>query len=216
MLWGMDTTIEKIAGLTDDEQTAWFRLCSNMFTSLDDIEAERYEKWCRTAAKKLRRVGLEEPPIDKAAVVRFLLKYAELKKSQGKCVAESKIDKVMLLTAYDLWPVCNFVRNYIADLLKQVHEIENDEILSEAREGLRRLNTDEECKLNAKTVMFTLAGLDKSSFAKKDEQSSSGKQQIVYNIPNLSLTMIMSPGELAAQEVTKRLEKESAIDVGGE
>lgn len=199
--------------LTKEEKAEWEDLRGRMLAWLDDTEAERFEKCKAVAAKKLRRRGLSEPPIDKTAVIRFLLRYGKLDKAQGKCAAEVRIDKVMLLTAYDLWPECNFVRNYIARMRMRLHEMENEDILEEARDGLRRLNTEDDCKVNAKTVMFTIAGLDRENFGKKDDAGSSGaKQQIVYNIPNLNMTMIMAPSELVAKGVAQ-LERELAVEV---
>jgi hypothetical protein len=197
--------------LTKAELAEWEELRGRMLTSLDDHDAESFEKFKATAAKKLRRRGLEEPPIDKAAVIRFLLLYGKLDKAQGKCIKESGIDKVMLLTAYELWPESHFVRNYIAKTLKKLHELENEDILEEARASLRKLNTVNDCKLNAKSVLFTVAGLDRENFGKKEEGGGGAKQQIVYNIPNLTMNMIMSPSELEAKGV-KQLEKEPVIE----
>jgi hypothetical protein len=69
----------------------------------------------------------------------------------------------------------------------------------------------DDCKLNAKSVLFTVAGLDRENFGKKEEGGGGAKQQIVYNIPNLTMNMIMSPSELEAKGV-KQLEKEPVIE----
>lgn len=199
--------------LTKQEKADWEELRGRMLTELDEHEAERFEKCKAVAAKKLRRRGLTEPPIDKTAVIRFLLLYGKLEKRQGLCVKESGIDKVMLLTAYDLWPECNFVRNYIARMRNKLHELENEDILEEARSGLRKLNTTEDCKLNAKTIMFTMSGLDKERFGKKEESSRGARQQINYSFPNLNLTMIMSPAELEARGLKQVEDKGVVIDV---
>ena len=183
--------------LTTDEEAGWAALENAMLTSLDDNGFDSLERSRRAAERKLARSGLSEAPIDRGAVKRFLLLYSKLERGQGVCIKASGIDRGMLLTAYDLWPEARFVRDYLAHRRHQSVAIDNEDLVDAAREGLRRVMTEDGSKLNANAIMFTLERLDAGTFGTKPKEKE-GEAQVVYNIPNLTLNMIVAPGELPA------------------
>lgn len=189
---------------------AWERLLSLALASLDDHDAERLERCRQVARKKLARRGLSEPPVDREAVKRFLLLYAGLKKRHGECLAESGIDVGMLLTAYDLWPEAKFVRDYVARLREEARAMRNEDRLDRALESLDRLNTEEGCELNAKSVMFTVSSLDRKTFGEERKGVGGGRPQVTYVLPNLTVNNFMSPEEAAARRAR---EAGAAVDV---
>lgn len=181
--------------LTSDEAERWARLEEAMLVSLDDHETDSLERSRRTAQKKLARRGLSEPPIDRAAVQRFLLAYSALDRSQGACLKACGVPKDMVLTAYDLWPESKFVRDYLAHRRHRSVEMDNEDLVESARDGLRRVMTEDGSKLNANAIMFALERLDPETFGAKRKAAES-EAQVVYNIPGLTLNMVVAPAEL--------------------
>lgn len=182
------------------KSSEWEALLERCLMSLDEAAEESLRKSCDAAKRKLARLGLREPPIDKAKVKKFLLLYSKLEKRHGKCLEESGIDKTMLLTAYDLWPEAKFVRDYVRGLRHRAIEMGNEDRLADALDSLDRLNTEEDCKLNAKTVMFTLSSLDRKNYGDQKVAAQGGKAAVTYIIPNLTANLIMSPAEIAERK----------------
>mgnify|MGYP003294812363 CR=1 FL=1 len=181
--------------LTPDEAERWARLEEAMLVSLDDHETDSLERSRKAARNKLERSGLKEPPIDRAAVQRFLLAYSSLDKTQGRCIRECGISKDMILSAYDLWPESRFVRDYLAHRRHRSVEMDNEDLVESARDGLRRVMTVDGVKLNANAIMFALERLDPESFGAR-RKVAEGKAQVVYIIPGLTLNMVVAPSEL--------------------
>lgn len=194
--------------------TEWDMLLQRCLASLDEQATESLEKSRASAQRKLAAQGLSEPPIDKEAVKRFLLLYAKLDKRQGKCIEESKIDKSMLLTAYVLWPESRIVRDYLADMRHKALEMDNEDRLANALDSLDTLNTKPDCKLNAKTVMFTVQSLDRKNFGDaKGSGPGGGRANITYILPGLTFNAIMSPAELEERRRKAALAACPVVDV---
>ena len=177
--------------------TEWDLLLERCLTSMDDQAQERLDRRREVVARLLAKRGLKEPPVDKQKVKDFLLNYAKLEKRHGKCMEEVGISKGDLLAAYDLWPESRFVMEYLREKRHQARELDNEDMLDEAREGISMMNTVEECRLNAKTLIHTISSLDRKTFGDAKHGGAGGRSQVTYVIPSLTVNNIMAPDEIA-------------------
>lgn len=201
---------EEIAGLSPDERGKWETLLGDALLSLDEQEEAQYAKRLEVAAKKLRRMGLSAAPVDKAKVVRFLLAYLGTKRYR-ESLASAGLTFASALLAYDLWPESKTAMEYARRLKhREREEVGNDELVDAAREGLRRLVTDEECRLNQKAVTFTLERLSRKEFGEERGEVSGGPRATVnYNLPGLTVNLITAPA--AALERIGAVSRPAAI-----
>lgn len=181
--------------LSPDEAERWARLEKSMLLSLDEHEAESLERRRAAARRKLERFGLAEPPIDRVGVQRFLLAYSGLDKNQSKCLKEVGVSKDAVLTAYELWPESRLVMEYVRRRRDKSMEMDNEGLVENAVRGLDRMMTEDGLKLNANAIMFALERLAPERFGAK-KKVSEGEAQVVYNIPGLTLNMVVAPAEL--------------------
>ena len=112
------------------------------------------------------------------------------------------ISKPDLVTAFDLWPEAKVVRDYIRARNEKIREMDNEELVEDARDGLHRLITVEECDLNAKAVLTTLERLDKKSFGdprvKQDDEEqrkAAGPGGVTVNIIGDAAKVCATPPE---------------------
>lgn len=181
--------------LSPDEAERWARLEQSMLLSLDDHEIEGLERRRAAARRKLERFGLAEPPIDRVGVQRFLLEYSSLNSNQGECLKKVGVSKDAVLTAYELWPESRLVMEYVRRRRELVKEIDNEGLVDKAERGLERVMTEDGVKLNANAIMFALERLAPERFGAK-KKVAEGEAQVVYNIPGLTLNMVVAPSEL--------------------
>lgn len=177
--------------------TEWDNLLERVLASLDDNGRESLERRREVARRVVRSGRLSRGSVDTEKVKRFLLLYSKLDKRCGKCMEESGVSKLELYDAYKLWPEFQFVRDYIANARHWAMELENEDMLEEARAGIRRLNTVEGCELNAKTLIHVNENLDRKSFGSKKDGGAGGRSQVTYVIPSLTVNNIMAPDEIA-------------------
>lgn len=184
------------AALTADEERRWESLLGDAMLSLDEQEEAQHAKRLEAAAKKLRRLGLSEPPVDRARVVRFLLayrgtgRYRESLSSAGLTFSAATL-------AYDLWPESKAAMEYARRLKqREREEVENDEIVDAARDGLRRLVSEDDCRLSQKAVSFALERLSRRDFGEEGADGKAGSRAratVNYNLPGLTLNLITAP-----------------------
>lgn len=178
--------------------TEWDMLLERVMASLDDDERDALERR-RKVAERARESGrLCGDRIDVEGVKRFLLLYAKMDRSHGKCLKESGVSKLDLYDAYTLWPEFHFVRSYLDKARKwYMAEIENPDMQEEARAGIRRMNTVEGCELNAKTLIHVNESLDRETFGNAKGVGKDGRSNVTYVIPSLTVNNIMAPDEIA-------------------
>ena len=184
--------------LHPEELAAFGELLERAMTALDEDGEKRLEKARQVAERRLERGNLPEAPVDFGAVKRLLLEYAKLERSQAACVKALKVDRMMLMTAYDLWPESKVVRDYVKEMRERALDMENEETRDVARTALRRLMTEDGAKLNAQTVMFAAERLDRRSFGPVRREGAEERVPVVYNLPGLTMNLVMAPGEAKA------------------
>ena len=140
---------------------------------LDDEGVEREEKRKAVTLKKLRRAGLEAPPVDLDLVRATLLEYAECMK-YTEAVKKTGIAKRDMAVAFDLWPESKTVEEYICRVRDEEYERKRADVVSTLREQMEKLATDDkgECGANVKAVLFGLERLDRRHFS--DPRTSEG------------------------------------------
>ena len=184
----------------------WDILLGRVMASLDDDERDALERRRKVADRARKSGRLSEEGIDVEGVKRFLLLYAKMDRSHGKCLKESGVSKLDLYDAYNLWPEFHFVRCYLDKARKwYMAEIENPDMLDEARDGIRRMNTVEGCELNAKTLIHVNESLDRETFGNAKSSGRDGRSQVTYVIPSLTVNNIMAPDEIAEKVKAKAL-----------
>ncbi|MGN0843876.1 MAG: hypothetical protein ACI4QT_01495 [Kiritimatiellia bacterium] len=175
----------------------WDALYARAKLMLDDDGEVQETKRKEIAAKKLRRAGLEAPPVDLDLVRRTLIEYARTKRYQI-ALDSTAISKDDMNIAYDLWPEAKTVYEYVQRMRDKVRSQEMDEVVDIATEKMKVLLRDDKgkCLVNAKLVMQTLERLDRRRFgeehggtgvAKKD---ADGRDQLVYQISNVQLNLV--------------------------
>ena len=152
-----------MAKLSPEDEQKWLDLKQKALASMDERTALGYEGCVRHSKKMLGKMGLEHPPVDPEKVVSFLLNYSnQMKYTLAATMAGISLPD--LVTAFRLWPEAKVVRDYIRSVNLEIREIDNEEMLDEARQGLHRLLTVEDCGLNARAVTFANERLDKRTF----------------------------------------------------
>lgn len=203
-----DEALRKMAGMV--MESSWAELLDRAMSSLDEEDVMALEKRRESAKRKLARRSSAEMPFDEQKVKAFLLKYSIVGKYSE--TAESiGVKKAELLDAYDFWPESRVVYDYVVRRRKQAREIENDEILEDARNGLRRLVTVEGCELDQKSVLFAIERLDRKSFGRDAVKEGGGNVQVNYHLPGLTINMIQPPDGVLAKLHAKK--KTEVIDV---
>lgn len=189
------------AGMSKTENKAaeeeWDALYKRARLLLDDEGIAQEKKRKEVAANKLRRAGLEAPPVNLDLVRKTLVAYAHTKRYH-LALEETAISKDDMNLAYDLWPEAKTVYEYVQRMRDRVRSQEMDEIADTATDKLKVLLKDDKgkCLVNAKLVMKTLERLDRKRFgedgggmgagAKKD----AGGEPMVYQISNVQLNLI--------------------------
>lgn len=197
----METTAKKV--LSWEERDAWGALLSRALASLDEDGGKALDKAREAARRKLEKANMASPPVDMDEVKRVLLRYSRLDSSLLSVVKERRTDRLMLQTAWELWPDARAVRDYLTRMRKLDQAMGNEDMLDSAREGMRRLMTEDGAKLNAQTVMFAAERLDQEHFGPARRKDDSERAPVVYNLPGLTMNLVMAPGEaLPAKSAT--------------
>lgn len=187
--------------LTVSDEHDWAVLKGCAIAALDAKGADSLIASKRYALKMLKKMDSDLVPFDEAKVVKFLLYYAK-KMRYSNAANLAGISKPDLVTAFDLWPEAKVVRDYIRARNEKIREMDNEELVEDARDGLHRLITVEECDLNAKAVLTTLERLDKKSFGdprvKQDDEEqrkAAGPGGVTVNIIGDAAKVCATPPE---------------------
>lgn len=190
-------------GMAHDAQKTeideWDALYGRARLVLDEDGAAAEAKRKEVAAKKLRRAGLDAPPVDLGLVKRALVEYA-LTKRYLPSLESAGIGRDDMNLAYDLWPEAKTVYEYVRRMRDEVRGQEMEEVADLATDKLKALLRDDEgkCMVNAKLVMQTLERLDRKRFG-EDQGGSGGARNgggegdpMVYQISNVQMNLIGS------------------------
>ena len=189
--------------LSDNEQKAWDALFQRAHMMLDDagIEQERTRK--EVARKQLARDGLDEPPVDLAAVKRALLVYSVTKR-YNIALESGGVSKDDMQIAYKLWPDAKTVLEYVQNMRDEQRTKDMEELEILATDALKALLKDTKGKncINPKLVMATLERLDRKRFGDKAEPGAVKKDgdndPMVYQISNVQMNLVGTDAVRAA------------------
>lgn len=158
----------------------WAELYVRAKMMLDDEGLAQEEKRKDVAAKKLRRAGLEAPPVDLQKVKATLLKYAECMK-YSEAVKATGIMKSDMACAFDLWPEAKTVEEYICRVRDEEYERKRADVVSGLREQMEKLALDDkgECKANIKAIMFGLQNLDRRRFGEAVSDGDDAERRVL-------------------------------------
>lgn len=183
-----------MAQLSKDEQKTWDALLQRARMMLDDagIEQERNRK--EVAQKQLERAGMDEPPVDLAAVKRTLIVYSVTKR-YNIALESGGASKDDMQMAYRLWPDAKTVLEYIQNMRDEQRTNDMEELELLATDALKALLKDSKGKncVNPKLVMATLERLDRKRFGERTEDAAAKKSgdndPMVYQITNVQMNL---------------------------
>jgi hypothetical protein len=196
--------METLEKNTRPGSSAWKALLGRAVLALDEEGISAYRKRKDALERKLERnlseTGLTVPPYDFYMVQEVLVEYDKcgiFTEAIRNCGAkESECIEARVWDA-DIKLVWDFVRERIKARLAA----RASDIAQEAQEGLRRLVTDEECKLNVKALKMALEsvapelyGGDAKGSGDEEESDDSRKK-----IPMSGGIMINIIGDAAAK-----------------
>lgn len=176
-----------------DEQ--WDALYGRARLMLDEDGVAAESRRRETAERKLKRAGLDAPPVDLDLVKRTLLEYARTKR-YALALESTAATKDEMNLAYDLWPESKTVYEYVQRMRDTARSQEMDEVADIATDKLKVLLRDDKgkCLVNAKLVMSTLERLDRKRFlvdgAAKVAAKDVGSDPMVYQISNVQMNLI--------------------------
>ena len=199
--------------LTSEELAKWGELLAMAESAMDDSERSSYEKRRAKDAEVLSdgRRRYEHP--EREAAIRFLIEYAKCEGRFMECVRASGATKLEVTTATSTIPEVRAVYKHVRGVRERLSELENEDIVADAREAMRRLLTESECELNAKAAIFALERLDRKSFGSVKAEGDGERAQVVYNIPNLTVNMISAPSVEKAGGDVIEVKPEAAKEV---
>ena len=195
-----------------ESASEWDALYGRARLVLDDEGVAQEEKRREIAAKKLRRAGLDAPPVDLDLVRRTLLEYDRTKRYQ-LALDMTGIGKDDMNLAYDLWPESKTVYEYVQRMRDRVRSQDMEEIVDTATDKMRTLLNDDhgKCMVNAKLVMQTLERLDRRRFGEEQggaaQKDGDGRDPLVYQISNVQLNLI------GTDAIRKALPSGGTVDV---
>ncbi|MGN0846429.1 MAG: hypothetical protein ACI4RA_03480 [Kiritimatiellia bacterium] len=186
-----------MAQTTPKAKSEWDALYERARLMLDDDGVAQEEKRKETAAKKLKRNGLDAPPVDICLVKRTLVEYAKTRRYHI-ALEMTGISKDDMNLAYDLWPESKTVYEYVQRMREVVRSQEMEEVVDVATDKMKILLKDDngKCLVNAKLVMQTLERLDRKRFGEDRSgigstgNESGGHDPMVYHVSNVQLNLI--------------------------
>ncbi|MBQ4199003.1 MAG: hypothetical protein II649_03885 [Kiritimatiellae bacterium] len=199
----------------------WDELVELAEADLDENGLASLEKRRHVAEKKWRRLKERGLPmrIDFDGAKRGLVAYYadcfDSVRTMGarKVFASVGARLVDYTGGVDFMPELWLAMDYICR-----HRRERDRILAEeagslAQESQMRLVTEEGCELNQKAVEVSLKATMKDVYGEEKDGGGKGGSKVMYNLPGLTVNMIMSPEELAAKQLGGGEKVSEVIDV---
>lgn len=189
--------VEQKPDSTDEQANRqWNALYGRARLMLDDDGVAQESRRKETAARKLKRAGLDAPPVDIALVKRTLLAYAATKR-YSLALESTAATKDEMNLAYDLWPESKTVYEYVQRMRDEARSQDMEEVSDLAADKLKVLLRDDKgkCLVNAKLVMQTLERLDSKRFGEDVAKSNGAKrggdgEPMVYQISNVQMNLI--------------------------
>ena len=180
---------------SQDIEASWSELYSRARIMLDDDGVAQEAKRKEIAAKKLRRAGLEAPPVDIGLVKKTLVEYAKVKR-YALALESTAATKDEMNLAYDLWPESKTVYEYVQRMRDEARTQDMDEVADLATDKLKTLLKDDKgkCGVDARLVMQTLERLDRRRFlvdagASGGVKRDGGGDPMVYQITNVQMNL---------------------------
>lgn len=177
----------KNSELTDEEQAEWASLWERTQLMFDAQKEESHKRRLATAEKKLKRMGMEEPPLDLSLIKRALLIYSRVHR-YVKSLKDAGVEKRDMVLAFDLWPISKAVYEFLDWERSEIHDLE----VRDKREDLYSLAMNH-AKEDPKVAAKMLERMDRKNFGDDEDKSRGERVQVNYNLPNLTLAWI-SPG----------------------
>jgi hypothetical protein len=180
--------------LSESEQEKWDTLLQRARMMLDDAGIEQERKRKEVAKKQLERAGVDEPPVDLAAVKRVLIVYAATKR-YNIALETGGATKDDMQMAFRLWPDAKTVLEYVQNMRDEQRTSDMEELELLATDALKALLKDSKGKncVNPKLVMATLERLDRKRFGERTEDAAAKKSgdndPMVYQITNVQMNL---------------------------
>lgn len=180
--------------LSESEQEKWDALLQRARMMLDDAGIEQERKRKEVAKKQLERAGVDEPPVDLAAVKRVLIVYSVTKR-YNLALESGGASKDDMQMAYRLWPDAKTVLEYIQNMRDEQRTNDMEELELLATDALKALLKDSKGTngINPKLVMATLERLDRKRFGERTEDAAAKKSgdndPMVYQITNVQMNL---------------------------
>lgn len=196
----------KSGELTPEEDLAYRHLSGRAFASLDEHGETELVKKRQAVEKRLAKLGIEECETRRPAVKRFLLLLSDCETSYRQAAKKVGMSLPDLHAEFAMWPEGAMVRDYMLEVKRELTRLDDMEDLKRARAAMRETVEDEGSRDRAKAAMFMMSKLDRKQFGEEPRGGGagdgSGRAQVVYNLPGLTLNMINAP-----KDMTLRLEK---------
>ena len=201
----------------------WDALLERAMGALDEHGEELYARRCGAAGKKRARNDKQgiRLKIDMDGVKRALVAYYEgcvgltEFKRFTEAFSEENVATADYFDGVSLYPELWVVLEYVQRLRDSVARTEAMDSAREAQKAQRRLVTEEGCRLNQRAVEVSLRATMKDVYGEGavGEAEGSGRPQVVYNLPNLTVNMITAPtGLIGASKAAEVIEAEGILD----
>lgn len=173
----------------------WDALYERARLVLDDEGIAQEQKRKEVAANKLKRAGLDAPPVDLDKVRKTLVAYSKTK-CYHLALEATDISRDDMNLAYDLWPEAKTVYEYVQRMRDNVRSQDMDEVVDLATDKIKTLLRDDKgkCLVNPKLVLKTLERLDRKRFAEPVDGQGGAKKDgdhdpMVYQISNVYMSL---------------------------
>ena len=159
-------------------EAEWDALWERVQLMFDEDAEAAYNRRVEVAQKKLKRAGLEEPPLDMAKIKKALVRYSHTLR-YSMALEEAGVSKLDMQTALDLWPMAKSAVEFLNKVRDGTWEIESVEKVARYREQLDKLATDDKgkCKASVKAVMFALGQMDRKHFGQATGPQVDGEDE---------------------------------------
>ena len=204
-------------------QMTWGELVARAEADLDEKGRESYAKATVAAEKHVRRAteaGKWFEP-DVGGVQKVLVAYYEKVTGAREDYPGFKQLFAKFGVRFDDYSSGRKGHAEFGMVMEYVRRIRNDlareeamELVSDAQEAQKRLVTEDGCELNQRAVELSLKATMRDVYGDGDDKKDAEKRKpIIYNLPGLTLNMIMSPAELAAKKLDGKKLASEVIDV---
>lgn len=159
-------------------EAEWAKLWERVMLMFDEDAEAKYNLRCEVAKKKLKRAGLEEPPLDMLKIKKALVVYSRTLRYR-LALDEADVSRLDMQTALDLWPAAKSAVEFVNKVRDGEWELESVEKVVRYREQLDKLATDDKgkCRASVKAVMFALGQMDRKHFGQATGAQVDGEDE---------------------------------------